>query len=195
MLGLLVPGVGMGGSAVAVTPVAVYTGPSSLAAQYLRLSLAACASWQAAVNAANAADALNRIYKNGLPRPANRIAHTRGELQGYRPYALVFTAERAGITKREEAMGDHIEYSDSGRLMLRIVRESPDSAGDEPTHDANRTFKNLLGEVIDELCDLAGQGGYLAITTITLLAGPFWPPRDLIETEGLWQSADLLVEW
>jgi len=170
-------------------------GTLSLAEQHFRLTLAASASWQAECNVSTPALALQRIHCDGLPKPGNGESHTLGELQGYRPYALVYTAERQGFMKRTDAVSSHFEFQASGSLNLSIIRESPDSAGDEPTADANQSFRNLIGKIIDELCDLAGVAGYLAFHTIKLVEGPYWPEPELIPVQGLWQAADLTIDW
>ena len=165
------------------------------AEDYLRVSLAACAAWQSECGAADAAEALEHVYIDGLPNPAKGAAHTRGELEGLRPYALVFMPERDPYTARTDAVSDHFEFQGSGQLTLRIVRSSPDQVGDSPSHDANQTFKNLIATVIDQLCDLAGVAGYLAFHTISVVSGPYWPDKADIETWGLFQEIDILVQW
>jgi len=170
-------------------------GTLSLAEQHLRASLAASTSWQAECCVSTAALALQRVYRDGLPPPADGETHTLQELQGYRPYALIYTAEREGFRREMEAVSSHSEFNARGSIMLSIFRESPDAAGDEPTADANQTFRNLIGKIIDEMCDLAGTAGYLAIESIRLVEGPYWPAPELIPVQGLWQAADLRIDW
>ena len=169
-------------------------GSISLAQEHLRQTLAHSASWQAECNCAgDAAAAAERIYPNGLPKPENGETHTKQELQSYRPYAIVYTAEKDGFRKTADAGGTHFYYNPSGQLMVRINREAPEAAGDEPTADANNTFLNLLGKILDEMCDLAGTAGKLAIQSLSLDCYG-WAEPNVIETQGLWQEADLTVQ-
>lgn len=169
------------------------TGSISLAQEHLRQMLAATTAWQAECNAADAADAAKWIYHHGLPEPANGETHTKEELQSYRPYAIIYTAPRAGFRKKKDAGGTHSYFNVSGQLVLRINREAPEAGGDGPSSDANTTFLNLVGKVMDEMENLAGTAGYLAIETMDLDAYG-WAPEEVIETQGLWQEADLLIE-
>ena len=170
-------------------------GTMAKAEDYLAASLAASAAWQTECGAANAAEALEHVYIDGLPNPAKGATHTRGELENFRPYALVFMPETGPYTARVDAISAHFEFQGSGQLILRIVRTSPHQLGDSPTHDANQTFKNLIGTIIDQLCDLAGVAGYLAFHTISVDKGPYWPDKGDIETWGLFQGVDVLVQW
>lgn len=167
----------------------------SLAQEYLRATLAASAAWQSECNADDADAAKERIYHHGLPAPASGEAHTKQELMAYRPYAIVFTAEARGFTRTFEAGGDEFEFDQHGRLTLRLYRNSPDDSADEPTAAANLTWHNLVGEIIDQMCELAGGAGYLAFQTIGVLEGPYWSHPKVTETEGIWQGVDVLVEW
>lgn len=171
-------------------------GSLSLAQEYLRATVAASATFQALVGADSAAEAIERIYHNGLPKPANGQTHTKAELQAYRPYGVVYTTEKQGFSRSVESVSGHFDFAESGQLTLKLVRESPDSAGDDPTAAANLDWTNLIGQIIDEMCDLAGLADYLAFHTISLVEGPYWPQHPkLIETQGLWQGVELLVQW
>ncbi len=163
----------------------------SLAQEYLRATLAASSNWQAAVGAQDADGALGRIYHEGLPAPSDRKAYTLQELMGLRPYAVVWTAEESGFTRSYESSDS---FDDSGQLRIRIERNSPDNLNDEPTSDANVQFRNLIGQIIDDLCDLRGGAGYLAFLTITLQEWHRSDPVDA-ETWGVTQGALILVEW
>lgn len=173
------------------------TGSISLSQQHLRESLAACAAWRelcgSADNPASPAAALERTYLHGLPKPANGESYERQELQAYRPYAIVSTMQQDGLRWTREASGG--SFGASGRMYLRIERESPDRQGDEPTADAMVTWTNIVGRIGDELCGLADQAGYLACGEIVPVDITYCPHPDLIETEGFWQSAEFLITW
>lgn len=166
----------------------------SLAQEYLRQTLAACATFQTLCNLDNAAHAAERIYHEGLPEPGEGDTHTLQELQSLRPYAIVYTAEESGFTRTYEATGTRFEFDDHGRLMIRLERDSPDNANDQPTTPANLDWRNVIGEIIDDLCKLAGTPGYLACQTIGLVEFN-WSQQTVAKTLGIYQEALLLVQW
>lgn len=163
----------------------------SLAQEYLRATLAASSTWQTECKAGDAGQAAKRIYHEGLPAPSNRQAYTLLELQSLRPYAVIWTAEQAGFARSYESSDS---FDEGGQLQIRIERNSPDNLNDEPTSDANVVFRNLIGEVIDDLCDLQGGAGYLAFRRVALQEWYRSDPVDA-ETWGVTQGALLLVEW
>ena len=167
-------------------------GSMSLAEGHLAATLAASAAWQSECGAANATEALAHIYDDGLANLANGEVHPRGELENVRPYAMVFMPASDPFGRRKVAVRGFDGY---GTLGLRIVRNSPTQVGDSPTHDDNQTFKNLVGTIIDELCDLAEGAGYLNFHTIHLASFSPWPAKEDIETWGLFQAAEFLLHW
>jgi len=169
-------------------------GSLSLAQEYLRRSLADCATFRTLCEAENQAEALARIHHEGLPEPANKVEYTHAELTGHRPHAIVYTDDYDGFQRLTESGGN---FAASGRLKLRLCRTCPATVGDEPTSEANLDWKNIVGRIIGELCDLAAAGAneHLAFIRIALDYGPFWNGTDLIATQGSWQGAEIGVDW
>jgi hypothetical protein len=168
-------------------------GPISLAEEYLKTQLANVAAFQTFVSAANAAAALLSIYNDALPAPAaaNGV-YTKAELVALHPYAVVETDPEGGYEMTFAAMGSggH-EYLDSGRIILRMVRIVP---ADTSIQDAERGWKNTVGQIMDGLFDLAGGAGYLAITGIALVGLHRFHPDDEVDM-GDAQGATIAVDW
>jgi hypothetical protein len=160
----------------------------SLTQDRLRHTLASCAKFRTFCGAADYAEALEHIHHDMLPAPANGEVYTLTEIGSYRPYAIVSTALRSAFGKTADAMSDHYEFAESGRLWLYLVREVP-AEEDNPELD----FKNHIGQIIDELCDYAGQAGYLALERITLMHGPVRGHHDFNPTEGEEQMCHLEI--
>jgi|GEM_PF-1789324 len=168
----------------------------SLAQHYLRQMLANCAAVRTWLGVDDEEGALARIHHEGLPKPAdNAVEHTRAELIAYRPYAVVFTAESGGLTLNHDAGGAAFEFAESGRLTVRLYQNCPDEYGDEPSSDANLQFKNSVGLIMDGLAALSGTAGYLAFDRLGLADGPYWGHPDLVPGQGVWQGAELSIEW
>ncbi len=169
----------------------------SLAQAALETTLADCAAFRALTDPAmDQAGALARIYQEGLPRPASGRTHTLAEFTTYRPYAIIWTdPERGFIATAEAASADGTDFLDAGRLILEIERTATDVANDEPSSEDNLTWRNAIGQVIDNLKGLAGQGGYLCITSIELEEGTYWNPPSLAKTHGVFQGVKLAITW
>jgi hypothetical protein len=180
-----------GGSAAVPPPASPVTGPAEL----LALSLAASTTWQAICGAADAGEARRRIYFEGLPLPEDRETHQRDELIALRPYALIYPAGRAGRDDQAEAGGTRLHFRRGGRLILELVRNGPDPAGDQPPGPATLDWSNRVGQIMEDLCGVFGSTGYLAALRLSLSGPPYWCSRDQAETQGLWQAAELTVDW
>lgn len=169
-------------------------GGISLAQEHLRTMLAACASFRALCEVSTPSAALAKIHPEGLPEPANKVAYTVEELVGYRPHAIVYTDERGGFEKTAESFGN---FDAAGRLKLRLERNCPATLDDEPTSEANLEWKNIVGQIIDELCTLsaAAASGHLAFRRIAVDYGPFWNAPQTVEDEGSWQGVELGIDW
>jgi hypothetical protein len=171
-------------------------GSLSLAQEYLRATLADCPTFQSLTSAADATAALLRIHHEGLPAPKDGCEHTKEEMIALRPCAVVYTEERNGFSKTV----DSCEGSTAaGRLKLRLYRscESVSTVVDSPTSEENLAWKNICGQIIDELCQraAAGKPGHLAFRKITIDYGPYWNGRELAETQGYWQGMELGIDW
>jgi len=177
------------------SPMTTPAGCLSLAEENLRLTLADATAFRTWCGAADQAAALARIYREGLPAPQHGDNYTAEELSLYRPYAVVFTLEQAGLTKTLDSISAHYEFAAQGRLKLRLYQNCPGGFNDQPTSDANIQWKNSIGQIIDGLCDLAGQAGYLACSEIRVDAGPYWAHPKKVPVEGLWQGVELGIAW
>ena len=164
------------------------SGILSLPMKYLRDSLADCAAFRSFAGAAGQAEALARIHYFELTPPANGEVYTKNEITALRPYAIVATQDRNGFAAELDAVSNHFEFADSGRLWLYVARTV---AGDQPDLD----FCNHLGAIVEGLCGLAGQAAYLAFSEISLEAGPFRGHHDLDPTEGEEQIAVFSVDY
>ncbi len=179
---------------------ATASGSLSLAQENLRQMLAAVPAVQTWLGATDpdtaVATALLRIYHEGFPSPAaGQDAHTADDLKTIRPCAVVYTDEDRGFSQVMEAVGHTFEFQERGKLKLRLYQNCPDSLGDEPTSDANLLWKNTIGAIIDGLCALSGQPGYLAFHALHVDAGPYWGHPKEVPTQGVWQGVEISLEW
>jgi len=162
------------------------------AQDFLRATLAGSAMFKTWVDADDVDGALASIYMEGLPAPAAGAAvHTLLELQTYRPFAVVWTQENAGFQRTRKAVGT---WRESGRLCLRLVQDTPAAVlANKP--EADLLFKNTIGQIIDQMCDLAGGAGYLDIDTIAVDDGPYRTHPDAAADEGDAQGIDLGITY
>jgi hypothetical protein len=164
--------------------------------EWLRISLAQSATFRTWTSTSSQQAALAKVYLEGLPHPADGLEYTVAEIQGYRPYALIYMAESLGLIKQRDSYGAGFEFGkESGQLKLLLTENVSDAVGHEPSSKANLTFKRTVGKIIDELGVLFGQGENLAGTGITLEQGPYWPHEDRIPGEGLFVAVVLAINW
>lgn len=140
-------------------------GGITAAEENLKATLAASARFRTwAKNAATAAIAAQRIYIDDLPEPpSDQDGYTAEQISGLRPFAIIRTEPKGGYAKARVGTA---AYAEAGKLHI-ILEENVDPSMADNVALLERTFKNTLGTILDELLDLAYQGGYLAIDLIT----------------------------
>ena len=169
----------------------------SLAQEALRVMLSKCPHFQGLTDPAMTEEqALAAIYHEGLPKPADGVHHTLAELVGYRPFALVYFDPDRGFAAQEEAVSaDGFDFVVVGRMFIELERNATDEANDEPSSEDNLTWRNAVGQIIDDLRALAGQTGYLCVTRIELVEGISWNHPALAKTHGVFQFAKLAMTY
>jgi len=173
----------------------VAAGTASLAQESLRVTLADATAFRALLSPAmTQAQALARIYLEGLPPPGSGHVHTKTELEALRPYAIIWTDPSNGLRMELDAIDS---FASHGRLMVRIEQNAPSGLGSEPTSDANLQFRNSIGQIMDDVAALVAprQAGYLAVTAIDLEEGIYWNHPKVEPAFGVYQGAVLAVEW
>ncbi len=95
--------------------------------------------------------------------------------------------KRRGITNRFEPFGTAIVW------IERIVLESTQAT--EVPLGIERSFEISLECIIDEVAEYMedNEGPYLTGALIT--AGPGFNDRDSWKTQGMWQGAEMTLEW
>jgi hypothetical protein len=167
-------------------------GSVSLAQDRLRDTLAASTAFQTWVGAANATAAAARVYLDDLPEPAGQEDYTRAELEAYRPMAIIETDEE-GFTYEHGATGDSFEFDVSGKLRL-CLEQSVSEALANDNAELLLQFRNSYGQILDDLCDLAGTPGYLGIVRMRTY-GPFRMHPDRIPRQGDAVWVWVVIEW
>lgn len=138
-------------------------GTFSLAEQYLADMLADCPTFQALCGD-NGFDAVDRIWFDALPDPADGEAYTVSEHQSYRPNALISTDRYT--TKASGAESDGSFGTDSSiQHTITIVRSTP--SGD--FKEVDRSWKNVFGQIVDELNERKGLAGFLSFSTLNVI--------------------------
>lgn len=169
-------------------------GSITLAEEDLRNTLAAAVAFREFVAVEDEEAALARIYVDALPPPTNnRDVYSADELAALRPYALVWTDPDDGFTRQQSAGGYAFHFRDTGRLHVEFVADVAE-ADLEDAATAQRKFKNALGEILDNLAELAGQPGYLTATGFKLM-GPVEIHPDTETGEGPGHWGKLIIDW
>ena len=166
----------------------------SLAENHLKTMLADSTEFRTWVEAIDQASALDDIYIEALPAPADKRVHTLVELTALRPYAIIWTDPEDGFSMSHVATSSTFDFSEAGVLMMRFIDDVLPSIETDPAEIALR-FKNHIGLILDDFKSLAGLGTYLAIDRVGIDLGPYRSDEDDQGTQGDYVGVDLRVEW
>lgn len=161
------------------------TGPLALPVYHLQSLVAAAAAFQTWVSAADASAARERVYRTEVP--ADDVEY---------PCALVWQgpAWNAGLV----GGGTHNALGFGGNLGLRFWGAvDPALTGEEN----EQALTSAVGLIIEDMEALAASGGYLHVTRIAKVDGPWVEPADEGEDQGegetprLLQGIEFSVDW
>jgi len=171
------------------------SGPISLCEQNLRVTLADCAAFRTFAGAANQAQALARIHRIGLSKPADGASYTKSELTAYHPLAIVYLSPTRGLARSRTA--DQV-WADGGLAYVRLRRMAASVVKNQATTEELRTFDNEIGDIIEDLCELCGQASatpYFDFHRIGLEYGPVDGESEDLPGMGIWLEAELFLEF
>lgn len=172
------------------------SGPISIAEDLLRVTFADAAAVRTWMCVETQAQALGRIFIDALPPSKDGEKElSLSELKRYRPFIIINTAGTGGLRRRRTAVSaPNTVFNSAGQLEVRLEQELPATLVRD-THEAERRWKNTLGEIIDDVGALFGTAGYLDGNEIALIDGPYRNHQDDFEAEGMIQGARLTVTW
>lgn len=162
--------------------------------QYLKNTLAASATFQTWVGAADATEAAERIHCFMLPDPEpnkvdpeNPDEYPREQLEALRPFALIFVPDDEKERREMVAVGSGPEFSHSGRLHIRFEQNTPDGLNGL-NREAHQAFYVMLRDgVLKDMDALPrGAGLYLAYTSGEIQQ-PHWESPEAVSGKGLYQ--------
>lgn len=179
------------------------SGCISKAEDLLRTMLANCTTLKTWMGAADAADALERIYLAMMPPPQihdEEADHTfyLTELKERRPFCIVWTSDKSPF--RIDMVAAPNCPSPSGTIEVLFEENVPDHLIDNYP-EAYRLFFNTVGGILHSessaspgLVELNGTAGYLYFRTLSV-SSPTRSPEDVIATQGDAHQILLTVEW
>lgn len=139
-----------------------------------------CTAFRTWCGAANAEEAAAHIFQDELPPPSNGRDYTVQELQGYRPCLVYWMSPQNGFKSRAVAYGAQWTFRDSVTFHAKLIQ----NATGKDFAAIFKAFKASVGAMIGDLEELAGRGGYLAISGIDILEGPYIHPENVWSTQG-----------
>ena len=169
------------------------SGALSKAQDYMADMLAAGSAFQDWVGADDSTEAAARIYQDALPAPADGNAHSLAELQGYRPYALIWTEPSGGFSRDIDSAGSGNFFRDNGRVRVMLEQDVP-TAAESDVAEAELLWRNTVGDIIDDLSELAGVAGYLSVTHLSV-DGPHRTHPDDVDSIGNSQYVQIAFDW
>lgn len=154
--------------------------------------------FQTITSSANATEAKNHIYYGSLPDPANGSAYTREELEGYRPFAMIWTDENTGLTMAKRA--DRITWANSGSIFAWFEM---DADSNDETQESDRKWKNTIGELLFRttqpdpfvgILENAGNANFLDIQRVVIREIQRADIKHLDE-QGDWMMSIVEFDW
>lgn len=155
------------------------SGLASLPLKYLRDTLAACSAFQTMVGAANATEALDSIHYVAAPGGTAF------------PLAVVYFAGQQDGDVYAGGVRNHFEHT--GELGLHLYGAVSD-VSDAAIGDEQLAFMNTVGAILGDLVQLAGQAGYLSVTSWSL-SPPMRPDEDEARSNRDYHLAEILVRF
>ena len=120
---------------------------------------------------------LERIHHHALPPPASGDEHTLAELQGYRPFILLYTEQGGGLTLQRDATGPACGGTAEGHLVVQLEQDVP-VADAADAAKAERDFERVVGLMMST--GVVAQPGLLE-----LAADPQWLPVTQLVFRGI----------
>lgn len=147
--------------------------------------------FQAFAGVSNSSDALDHIYRDFLPQPADGDQHTLAELVALRPWAMIWTQESQGWQANRVASDACFRIG--GSLLLRLERSIDPAHTDQ---QAAAEFDDLLSGIIH---NDQGDGLIQAFTRLNIhhvsILGKYRSLPEHLDTLGDCYSAELLIRW
>lgn len=175
-------------------PLPAVTGELTGAVNNLAASIAACAAFQSLVGAASAAGAIDRVHYSALPKPACGAVHSLAELEGYRPYALIYSDETSGVTFVKDGAGVSDDFSAQTGVLHFYLERDVLPEDNENLSRVDSEWLEVVDAIASQLMDLSGVAGYISFNRLTL-EGPMRSEEDVIETMGDYQAMIFHVEY
>ncbi len=121
------------------------------------------------------------IHQEGLPAPAARGIHSLAELEGYRPYVLVW--ETVYRVLRVSNTG----WLAGGEAVLAFFKDVPSALAGDPS-GASKAFRDTMKDLLADLAEASQvTAGYLAIESYAIEEGPFLVEPEDEHEQGLHQ--------
>jgi len=165
----------------------------------LRAMLANCAEVQTLFGAANATDALLRIFLGCLPQPvANKETYSREELELYRPMILIGPSPELSIQSNHETFGGSWTHGRQGISDILIERNHPTTGRDDVNDIAWWDVVDMIRQSHDTdspgLIQLHELPGNLSIRQVEILDIYRGAEEDIHE-RGDYQRALMRIHW
>lgn len=159
-------------------------GPENRAVNLLRVDLSELSDVQAFLEAADADEALAKIF-------ISLLEEDEATLDASRPFILVHYGE--GFEAQRSSQGSQNFFLYNGTIDLMFEADVPAELADD-SQGAMTGFMESVGLCLDALLSLAGQGGRLPTTGIRRNGSP-WRVKESKRKQRDFQHVDYTVEW
>ncbi len=174
-------------------------GSISLVENTARLTLADATAFRTLVGAEDQTQALDRIYSDELPGPANGQEYTAEELAALVGYAFLFPDPEEAQVYTAAAVDSDSSFAinESGTIVVQLfkcVAANRDAYDALDRNDVRRVFRNDVGQIIDHMFALFGTAGYLDAGQLTVGNVEGARPED-VPGQGAWLWCEMAIAW
>lgn len=155
-------------------------------------ALANSARFQELAESDDEVEAALKIYGEQVVKPDNGHNYTLEELQNMKSYGQVYSADEVPYGKQWQEswlapFGTAIIY------LERLVTEYEQNG--EIPFAIERKWKNLTGDIIDQVASYLRDNSGPFIKSFAVSAGPGLNDRDKWDANGMWQGIEFTLEW
>jgi hypothetical protein len=138
----------------------------------------------------------SKVFGEQLDEPLNGNTYGKAELAERRAYAQVYSNQETPFGFVRAQTNRLTPYGSTVVFIERLVTEAEQANADVDLPEAiERTFKNRIGELMEEIDAYLQLNGGPFIRSIEVSDGPGYNPRDNWQQQGVWQGVEFVIAW
>ncbi|MEM8866448.1 MAG: hypothetical protein AAGF31_12960 [Planctomycetota bacterium] len=151
-------------------------------------------AWRSLCRVTTAEAAARHVFGEKVGEPIDGEALSEDEILATGTYAMVYSTSEQPYRLARVRTRQLIASGQAILFIEHLVTENAAAEAEEPL-ELERTFKNDVGDLMEQLVAYFDTHGGPQINSIEVEAGPGWNHSDDWPTEGRRVGASLLIAW